>query len=418
MSRPTEMRWSAFSGRPELLCPAGSPGRLEAAVRFGADAVYLAGREFGMRSGSPNFSPEELASAVAYAHRSGVRVYLACNNLMNNADCEKLPAHLCVARDAGVDAVIATDFAVIDLIRKYAPGMAIHISTQAGVSNWAAAEAWYRLGARRVVLARELSLEEIAGIRAKAPKDLQLEAFVHGSMCVSFSGRCLLSEYLTGRDANRGDCAQPCRWSYALMEQTRPGCFFPVEERGKGTYIMNSRDLCMVRHIPEMVRAGVTSLKIEGRAKSAYYAAVTANAYRHAIDHFAEFPGVPLPAWIPQELDRISHRAYSTGFYFGWSPGEVYENGGYVRGWEEVAVCAGMRGGQAVLSQRNRFFRGDTVSVLEPNAEPYDLTLDDLCDENGVPLDTANHAEMVVLARVKHPVAESAILRKRLKPDG
>lgn len=415
MSRP--MRWNASSGLPELLCPAGSRERLEAAVRFGADAVYLAGKEFGMRSGSPNFSPDELASAVEYAHCAGVRVYLACNNLMNNADCEKLPGFLRMAQDSGVDAVIVTDFAVLDFMREYAPGMEIHISTQAGVTNWAAAKALYNLGAKRVVLARELPLEEIAGIRARAPKDLELETFVHGSMCMSFSGRCLLSEYFTGRNANRGDCAQPCRWSYAVMEETRPGCYFPVEETEKGTYLMNSRDLCMIRHIPELVRAGVTSVKIEGRAKSAYYAAVTANAYRHAIDSFAKIPDAPLPAWIPEELNKISHREYSTGFYYGWTPGEVYENGGYVRGWEEVAVCTGMRGGEAVLSQRNRFFRGDTVSVLEPGAGPYDLTLSEIYDESGCPLETANHAEMTVLVPVDRPVAEHAILRKQIRAD-
>ncbi len=412
------MRWDASSGRPELLSPAGDRERLEAAVRFGADAVYLAGKRFGMRSGSPNFGPEELASAVEYAHGAGVRVYLACNSLLSNEDCGGLPDFLREIRNAGVDAVIATDFAVMDMVGKYAPGLEIHISTQAGVANWAAAEEFYRLGAKRVVLARELSLEDIARIRAKTPADLELEAFVHGSMCVSFSGRCLLSEFLTGRSANRGNCAQPCRWKYALMEEKRPGCYFPVEEEGKGTYILNSRDLCMIGHIPELMEAGVTSLKIEGRAKSAYYAAVTANAYRHAIDEAALHPGGPLPAWIPEEMDRISHRAYSTGFYFGNAPGEVYENGGYVRGWEEIAVVVGMRNGLAVLAQRNRFFRGDRASVLEPGSEPYDVALDGIFDEDGNPLETANHAEMTVLLRTDRPIAAGAILRKRIVPNG
>jgi putative protease len=415
MTKP--MRCPEGCGRPELLCPAGSPERLEAAVRFGADAVYLAGKELGMRSGAPNFSPEELAAAVTYAHGEGVRVYLACNSLLTNADCGRLPETLRSAERAGVDAVIATDFAVLAALKKYAPGLAVHISTQAGVTNWAAAEAFFRLGAKRVVLARELSLADIAEIRAKAPPELELEVFVHGSMCVSFSGRCLLSEYFTGRSANRGDCAQPCRWKYALMEETRPGRYFPVEEDGKGTYILNSRDLCMISHIPELVRAGAASLKIEGRAKSAYYTAVTAGAYRRAIDWNAEHPGEPLPGWIPEELNRISHRGYSTGFYFGAAPGEVYENGGYVRGWEEAAVCLGMRGSTAVLAQRNRFFRGDSVSVLEPGGEPYDLLLNDISDENGEPVEAANHAEMTVLARVPRPIAEHAILRRKIPQD-
>ena len=415
MTRP--MRWQPASGRPELLCPAGSPERLEAAVRFGADAVYLAGKAFGMRAGSPNFTPEELISAVRFAHGMGVRVYFACNSILSNEDCEALPGVLSAARDTGVDAVIATDFAVLKMIREYAPGLAVHISTQAGVTNWAAAEEFYRLGANRVVLARELPLGAIAEIRAKTPAGLELEAFVHGSMCMAFSGRCLLSEFFTGRSANRGDCAQPCRWKYSLVEETRPGCSFPVEEDRGGTFLMNSRDLCMIGHIPDLVRAGVTSLKIEGRAKSAYYAAVTAHAYRRAIDWNVENPGEPLPVWIPEEMNRISHREYSTGFFFETAPGEVYENGGYVRGWEEAAVCLGMRGDFAVLTQRNRFFRGETVSVLEPGAEPYDLVLDDIADETGAPVESANHAEMTVLARVARPVAEHAILRRKREND-
>jgi putative protease len=401
------------NGMPELLAPAGGRERLEAAVRFGADAVYLAGKEFGMRAASPNFGPEELASAVEYAHDAGVRVYLTCNNVMRNDDFGRLPDFLRMARDAGVDALIVTDLGVLDLARKVAPKMEIHISTQAGVTSWASANAFYRLGAKRVVLARELTLEEIAEIRAKTPADLELEAFVHGAMCVSFSGRCLLSEYFTGRDANRGDCAQPCRWKYALMEQTRPGRYLPVAE-DDGSYFLNSRDLCMIGHIPELVRAGVSSLKIEGRAKSAYYAAVTTNAYRCALDEYAEHPETPLPGWIAEELNKISHREYSTGFYFGGTPGQVYENGGYVRGWEVIAVCEGMRDGFAMLSQRNRFFPGDTADVLEAGAAPYELPLEELFDADRNPLECANHAEMTVLVRADRPVARGAIFRKRI----
>lgn len=404
------------SGVPELLAPAGDRERLEAAIRFGADAVYLGGREFGMRASSPNFGPEELASAAEYAHGAGARVYLTCNNVMRNGDFDRLPEFLRTARDAGVDALIVTDFGVLDLARRIAPELEIHISTQAGVTSWATADAFYRLGAKRVVLARELTLEEIAEIRAKTPPELELEAFVHGAMCVSFSGRCLLSEYFTGRDANRGSCAQPCRWRYALTEETRPGRRLPVAEDGKGTYILNSRDLCMIDHIPELARAGVSSLKIEGRAKSAYYTAVTANAYRHVIDAYAEHPGEPLPAWIPAELEKISHREYCAGFYFGSTPGQVYESGGYLRGWEVIAVASGKRNGFTVLSQRNRFFRGDEAEVLEPGAPPYRLTLDSLYDGDGNPLECANHAEMAVLLRTERPIAEGAILRK--KTDG
>lgn len=407
------MRWESGGAQPEVLAPAGDRERLEAAVRFGADAVYLAGREFGMRSSPANFGPEELASAVRFAHAAGVRVYLTCNTVVHNEECARLPEFLASARQAGVDALIVTDLGVLRLAQKYAPGVAIHVSTQAGVTSWAAARAFYELGASRVILARELALEEIAGIRAKTPKELELEAFVHGAMCVSFSGRCLLSNYFTGRDGNRGQCAQPCRWKYALVEETRPGRYMPVSEGDGGTYILNSRDLCMIRHIPELARAGVGSLKIEGRAKSAYYAAATANAYRCAVDAWARDPQAPLPEWIAQETEKVSHREYCTGFYFGGEPGQVYRSGGYVRGWEIIAVCEGMSGGRAVLSQRNRFFRGDAAEVLRPGAPPYAVALDDLLDGDGLPVECANHAQMSVFWKTERPVPAGAILRKR-----
>lgn len=409
------MKAGNLNSLPELLAPAGDFERLKAAVQFGADAVYLAGKEFGMRAASPNFGPEELAFAVKYAHSKNVRVYLTCNNVMSNADFSFLPDFLRTVRDSGVDALILTDLGVLSLARRIVPELEIHISTQAGVMNWAAAEAFYQLGAKRVVLARELKLEEIAEIRAKAPKDLELEIFVHGSMCVSFSGRCLLSEYFTGRSANRGDCAQPCRWNYALMEQTRPGKYLPVEEDHSGTYILNSRDLCLIESIPELIRAGVDSLKIEGRAKSAYYAAVTANAYRCALDWYARNPGEKLPAWIPEELNKISHREYSSGFLLGGTPGQIYENGGYVRGWEIIAVCTGMRDGCAVLSQRNRFFRGDRAEVLEPGIPPYTIPLTEIIEEDGTPLECANHAEMCVLLRTERQISAGAVFRKKIE---
>ena len=266
----------------ELLAPAGDFERLEAALAFGADAVYLAAKEFGMRAGPANFSPEELAAAVQAAHRKGTRVHMTCNTLPRVDELDRLPDLLRYAQQVGVDALIVADLGVMKLAQKYAPDVELHVSTQAGVVNHETARVFYEMGASRVVLARELSMDEIAQIRAKTPPKLELEAFVHGSMCVSFSGRCLLSNYLTGRDANRGDCAQPCRWSYRLVEEKRPGEYFPIEEDDRGTYILNSRDMCMIRHIPELQKAGISSLKIEGRAKSAYYVAVTVNAYRSA----------------------------------------------------------------------------------------------------------------------------------------
>jgi len=403
--------------KPELLAPAGDRERLEAAIRFGADAVYLAGKEFGMRTASPNFGEGELDAAVQFAHEHGVKVYLTCNTIAHHEELKRLPDFFHQAAAAGVDALILADLGVFRLARRYVPDIPIHISTQAGVVNAETANAFYEMGARRIVLARELTLAEIAEIRANIPQDLELEAFVHGSMCVSFSGRCLLSSYLTGRDANRGDCAQPCRWKYALTEEKRPGQYFPIAEDEHGTYILNSRDMNMIEHIPELADAGVSSLKIEGRAKSAYYAAVVTNAYRHAIDHYFQNPQQALPAWIPQELEKVSHREYNTGFYFGHEPGQVVESGGYVRNYEVIAVCIGRSDSHVILAQRNRFFRGDVADVLEPGAEPYLLPMERIFNEFGEPLETANHAAMTVLLETDRDIPVGTIFRKKLNHD-
>lgn len=405
------------TGSPELLAPAGDRERLEAAVRFGADAVYLGGKEFGMRTASPNFGAEELSSAVRYAHGAGVKVYLTCNTIAHNDELERLPDFFRMAIEAGVDALILADLGVLRLAGRYAPDLPVHISTQAGVVNQEAANAFYELGAKRIVLARELSLPEIAEIRENTPRNLELEAFVHGSMCVSFSGRCLLSSYLTGRDANRGDCAQPCRWKYALTEEKRPGQYFPISEDGDGTYILNSKDMNMIEHLPELSDAGVGSFKIEGRAKSAYYTAVVTNAYRHAINFFERRPAEQLPAWIPQELEKVSHRAYGTGFYLDGEPGQVLGNGGYVRDYEVIAVCTGRLGTRAVLSQRNRFFRGDMADVLEPGAEPYLLEMSRIFTEAGEPLETANHAAMTILLETDREIPPGSIFRRKINSD-
>ena len=299
----------------ELLSPAGDMERLRMSLAYGADAVYLAGPDFGMRSFAGNFTPEELRQAVELCHSRGVAVHVTCNTMPRNDEAARLPEWLEFLQAAGVDAAILADVGVLSLLKKHAPGVKAHISTQASVSNYQAAAAWYELGASRVILARELSLDEIREIRAKAPPALELEAFVHGAMCVSYSGRCLLSNYMTGRDANRGACAQPCRYQYALVEEQRPGEYFPIGEDAGGAFILNSRDMCMIDHVPELMDAGLDSLKIEGRAKSAYYAAIVTAAYRHAID--AVQAGEPLaPVWRA-EVDKVSHRPYSTGFYYG-----------------------------------------------------------------------------------------------------
>lgn len=394
---------------PELLAPVGDMERLISAVRYGADAVYLAGKSFGMRSAPSNFTNEELEEAVKYCHAQGVKVYVTCNILPHNAELAALPAFLEFCQAIGVDAFIMTDLGVMAMAKKYAPNVAIHISTQAGVVNYETANAFYNMGAERVVLARELSFEEIAEIRAKTPKALEIEAFVHGAMCVSFSGRCLLSNYMTGRDANHGDCAQPCRWDYYLIERTRPDQVFTIEQDQKSTYVFNSRDMCMIEHIPQLIESGISSLKIEGRAKSAYYVACVTNAYRHGID--AVMNGEPLPQWVVDETEKISHRAYSTGFYSGHEPGQTVNSGGYLRGWDVAAVCTGEENGMVRLSQRNRFFRGETVSVLEPSEVPYDLTLSEIYNEDMESIEAAPHATMTVYLKTDRKIKEGAFLR-------
>jgi len=401
--------------KPELLAPVGDMERLVSALNYGADAVYLAGKSFGMRTAPSNFSYEELAEAVRMCHEKGVKVYVTCNTVPHNEELCELPDFLVHCSQIGVDALIVADLGVMEVVKKYAPDIDIHISTQAGVINYETANAFYKLGAKRVVLARELSLPEIKEIREKTPADLEIEAFVHGAMCMSFSGRCLLSSYLTGRDANRGDCAQPCRWEYTLMERSRPGQEFPIEQEHGKTFIMNSRDMCMIEHIREVLDCGITSLKIEGRAKSAYYVAAITNAYRKAIDFVYENPDEPIPQWIIDETDKISHREYSTGFYMGTEPGQTTSHGGYIRNYDVVAICESWENGIAKLSQRNRFYKGDTADVLEPMADVFDIKLDEIFDADMNPIEVAPHATMTVYLKTEKPIKAGAYLRVKRK---
>lgn len=399
--------------KPELLAPAGDMERLEAAVRYGADAVYLAGKDYGMRAAPGNFTREELKAAVELCHKAGVRVHVTCNTLPRNYELGELPGYLAYCQEIGVDGLIISDLGVLAMAREFAPGVERHVSTQTGIVNYAAARACYDLGAKRVVLAREVPLDEIKEIRANIPDDLELEAFVHGSMCVSFSGRCLLSNYMTGRDANRGQCAQPCRWEYYLTEKQRPEQHFSIVEQGDGTYIMNSNDLCMIEHIPAMIDAGVCSLKIEGRAKSAYYVACVTAAYRRAIDYFWEHPGEKLPADILEETEKMSHRAYSPGFYFGGEPGQTPDRSQYTRNYQVAAVCAGRSGEYVVLRQRNRFFRGATADVLQPGGT-FTAELSEIYNQDWEPIVSAPHAEMLVYWKTRLPVDEGAYLRVKV----
>ena len=395
--------------KPEVLSPAGDRERLDMALGYGADAVYLAGTAFGMRAFAGNFDREGLADAVRAAHSRGVRVHVTCNTLARNGEVAQLPEYLEYLDAIGVDAVIAAGPDVLDLCRRHAPHIQVHMSTQTGITNYEMARVWHELGASRVILARELSLGEVAELKAKAPRGLEVECFVHGAMCVSWSGRCLLSNYMTGRDAGRGACAQPCRYQYALMEEKRPGEYFPVFEEGGETFIINSRDMCMIDHIPELIAAGVDSLKIEGRAKSAYYTAMTTAAYRHAVD--AAAAGRPLdPAWRA-EVDKVSHRHYSTGFWFG-QPGQYTDSARYVRDWQVLAIvrsCDAL--GNAVLSLRNKFAAGDEVEAVGPGVPAFPMTAPIMRDRDGFELREPKNPQMEFRMKLPRQMPPLSIIR-------
>ena len=402
--------------KPELLSPAGDWEKLQMAVLYGADAVYLAGTSFGMRSFAGNFDDEQLPRAVQFAHDHGVKVHATVNTMPRWNEAEALPAHLEKLDAAGVDALILADLGAFTLAGKYAPHCQRHISTQQSIANHVCAQAWYDLGASRVVLARELSLEEIAAIRARVSPELELEAFCHGAMCVSYSGRCLLSNYMTGRDSNRGECAQPCRYQYAMMEEKRPGEYFPVFEDEKGTYIMNSRDMCMIDHLDDLMAAGVDCLKIEGRAKSAYYAAIVTGAYRHCLDDVAA--GRPLdPVWR-DEVEHISHRHYATGFFYG-QPGQYYESARYLRDWQICAVVTNCdENGLATLSLRNKFAAGDIVEVVGPDTKPFTITVPVMCDSEGNGLAEPKTPQMVFTMQLPRPVPPMSFIRHAVALSG
>ncbi|MDD6646017.1 MAG: U32 family peptidase [Oscillospiraceae bacterium] len=400
--------------RPEILAPAGDMECLRNSLKFGADAVYLAGKQFGMRTASKNFDNEELKQAVELAHSYGSKLYITINTLPRNNEIAVLPDFLMYAQKIGVDAFIIADLGVFELAKKYAPKVERHISTQAGIVNSETATAFYNMGASRVVLAREMTFEDIADIRAKIPKELEIECFIHGAMCVSFSGRCLISSYMTGRDANRGDCAQPCRWKYHLYEENRQGHFFPVEEADGGTYLYNSRDMCMIDYIPDLVKSGISSLKIEGRAKSAYYCAVTTNAYRHALnDYMSMGDSYTLKPWIKEELEKISHREYNTGFYLGGEPGQVTSNGGYIRHYDIVAVCEESDGNISSITQRNKFFVGDTLDVLPPSGIPFTTVCTGLVNRFGESVESAPHAMESLTMTTDREIPPSSVIRKK-----
>lgn len=400
--------------KPEILAPAGSPEKLKYAVAYGADAVYLGGENFGLRAAAATFDLPSMARAVDYAHSHGVRVYVTLNIFAHNRDIEALPRYIKELAGLGVDAVIVSDPGVLSLVRELAPELKIHISTQANTTNWRSAKLWETLGARRIVLARELSLDEIKTIHNHT--GVELEVFVHGAMCVSYSGRCLLSNYMTGRGANQGDCAQSCRWKYRLVEEKRPGEYFPITEDDRGTYILSSRDLCLLEYLPGLVDAGVTSFKIEGRVKSIHYVATITRVYRQALDAYRADPENyhVSPRWL-EEISKVSNREYTTGFITGVRPGEtppVYSI--YQRPYTFVGVVLGYDEQRRMLlvEQRNRFARGETLEMLTPGTQTLVLKVTEILDLEGNTLQAAPHPRQTVYLPWPHPVPRWSLLRR------
>lgn len=400
----------------ELLSPAGSLNKLKTAIEFGADAVYIGGSEFGLRTASQNADFEELREGIDFAHKKSARVYIACNIVARNDDIRKFPEFLRQLKTASADALIITDLGMFSAAREYEPDMEIHISTQANSLNFESCNFFHKLGAKRIILARELSLDEIKDIRKNTPKDLDLEAFVHGAMCVSYSGRCLLSNYMASRESNKGDCAHPCRWNYSLMEEKRQGEYFPVYEDEQGTFILNSKDLCMIEHIPELFEAGIKSFKIEGRVKSEYYAAAVTAAYRAAIDEYEKNPDRYTfnDKWF-QEVCKVSHRDYYTGFYFGDKEGQIYATSSYIRECDMIAIVEDYdeKTGRALCMHKNKFKVGDSVEVLEPESGFFPMIIEEMTDIDLKPLTEAVHPEMRVYIKMPKPVKKHSIIRRQ-----
>lgn len=404
--------------KPELLAPGGSLEKLKTAIDYGADAVYIGGEAFSLRVAAENFSKEDMQEGIKYAHDRGKKVYLTANILPHNDDIEEFESFVKEIRPMGFDAVLIADLGLFDMMQSLAPEIPIHVSTQANNINYRSAIKWHKMGAKRVVLAREMSFKEIAQFQEKIPEDLELEAFIHGAMCISYSGRCLLSNYMTGRESNMGACAHPCRWNYKLVEETRPGEYMDVLENERGTFIFNSKDLCTIEHIPELVGSGISSLKIEGRVKTSYYVATVVGAYRREIDRYFDDPeGYVFNKAEYDELCKVSHRPYTTGFYFG-KPDEnsqVYTSSSYIRDYDLIGIVQSYdeETGIATVSQRNRFFKGDEIEIIQPQKPFFTQTVDSMQDENGEEIEVANHAEQIVKFKTAEPVVSGAMLRKK-----
>lgn len=406
---------SDFMNKVELLAPAGNLEKLKVAIIYGADAVYIGGEVFSLRAKADNFDKEKMIEGLKFAHERGKRIYVTVNIFAHNSDLAGMPTYIKQLYDIGVDAVIVSDLGVFSIVREAAPNLEVHISTQSNSTNYKTCEFYYKMGAKRIVLARELSLKEIKEIRENIPVDLELEAFVHGAMCMAYSGRCLLSNYMTGRDANRGACAHPCRYKYHLVEEKRPGEYFKIDEDERGTYIMNSQDLCMIEHIPDIVDSGIKSFKIEGRMKSSYYVASVIKAYREAIDSYLldkenyKFN----PKWI-DELSRASHREFSTGFYYGKPKTQIFGNSSYIRSHDIVGLVVDYddNGKIATIEQRNRVFKGEEVGILTPHGEDYSIVLSQMWNEEGEEIEVAPHPQMIYKIKTQKPLKQYDMLVK------
>ena len=408
----------AKMNKVELLAPAGSLEKLKYAVFYGADAVYLGGEIFGLRASSKNFSYKEMQMGIEYAHKRGVKVYLTLNIIPHNSDMHQLEAYIKGIKGFGFDAVIVSDPGILMIVKEFWPCVEIHLSTQANNTNYVSAKFWHQQGVSRVILARELSLAEIKEIKDRIPETLEIEMFVHGAMCISYSGRCLLSNYMADRDANRGACAQPCRWEYSLMEKTREGEYFPVYEDERGTHIFNSRDLNLIHKIPELIESGVSSLKIEGRMKSMYYVANIVRTYREAIDgYYNNKDDYRFDLELMGNLRKSSHRKYTEGFYEGQpgAEGQVYDSSAYIREYDFIGIVMSYdeKTQIATVEQRNRLFKGDTVEIIGPDYKGFTQTIDYLGDEAGEPIDVAPHPQQIMKIKMDQPVEKMFILRKK-----
>ncbi len=403
---------------PELLVPASSLEVLQIAVIFGADAVYIGGEAFGLRAKAKNFSKEEMAEGIRFAHAHGVKVYVTANILAHNGDLDGVRSYFQELQQIGPDALIISDPGVFQIAREVLPQMEIHISTQANNTNYGTYLFWHRLGAKRVVSARELSLKEIREIRDHIPDDLEIESFIHGAMCISYSGRCLLSNFFTGRDANQGACTHPCRWKYAVVEETRPGEYMPVYENERGTYIFNSKDLCMIEHIPDLIASGMDSLKIEGRMKTALYVATVARTYRKALDDWAKDPALYEAnlEWYKEEIGKCTYRDFTTGFYYGKPDHEtqIYDNNTYIKNYTYLGIVGEMDGqGRYRIEQKNKFSVGEIIEVMKPDGENVSVQVRGIYNEEGEAMDSAPHPKQILYIDLGMPLDQYDILRRK-----